>query len=91
MHRNNPVNEDRPHVLIDVTLVPHVEPVRLSELFGRLHVFLNFFAVKTHVVDVCEGRLVNLRHLGKHILLNALLECPHLRVESNLRQFVART
>ena len=55
MHADEPINQDGPHVLIDVSLLAHVEAVRLRLLLCCLHVLLNVVAIEANVIDVGEG------------------------------------
>ena len=91
MHRDDPVNKNGPHILIDVSLGPHVEAIGLCDLLCVLHVLLDVLAVVAHVVDVRDRGLINLTDLRCHILLNATLIGRQFIVHSNLRQFVSRS
>ena len=90
VHTDDPINEDGPDILINISLVTHVKAVRLSVLLCQLHVRLDVPAVQANVVNVTQCCLVNLCHLRSHIVLNTLLICSQLGVEAYLRQFVTR-
>lgn len=59
MHRDEPVYQDRPHVLINLSLSAHVKAIWLRFSLRHLHVPLNVGTVDAHVVDVRQGRLVD--------------------------------
>lgn len=91
MDANDPVHQDGPDVLVDVALVTHVEAIRLGELLGQLHVLLDLPAVLADMVNVADGRLVDLADLRVDILLDPLLVVGKLSMGADdLGEFVTR-
>ena len=62
MHTNNPVDQDCPHIFIDVLLSLHVGSVWLRAMFRLLHVFLDGSTIFADMVYVRQSGLVDLAH-----------------------------
>ena len=88
---DDPVHQDGPDVLVDIALVTHIEAIRLGVLLSQLHVLLDLPAVQADMVDVADGRLVDLADLRVDILFDPLLIVGELGVGADdLGEFVAR-
>lgn len=73
MHRDEPVNENRPCLFSDLLLVIHVSAIWLGSSLSRLHVSLDILTKLTHMVDVVESLVVSQIQAGVDIAFDAFL------------------